>query len=142
MRARTDEMIGQYNKLFLIGVCAACIIGIVIVAILQILSVSDPAERIARIPYGGYLFSVFILGALWSVYKLGHNRTSQESGSRSAIRIAFASFGVAGVFYFLAYAVSLVCCGVEGVRFVNANIFSFFAVGVVLSLPLVLKRLR
>ncbi len=135
-------MTGQYNKLFLIGVCVACIIGIVVVAILQILSVSDPAEGIETIPYAGYLFSVLVLGALWSVYKLRRNRASQESGSRSAIGIAFSSFGVAGVFYFFAYAVSLVCCGVEGVRFVSANIFAFFAVGVIISLPFVLKRLR
>ena len=56
--------------------------------------------------------------------------------------IAFASFGIAGVFYFLAYAVSLVCCGVEGVRFINANILAVFAIGVILSLPVVLKKLR
>lgn len=135
-------MTGQYNRLLPMGVCAACVLGIVVTAILQILSVSDPAEDIEKVPYTGYLFAVFILGAIWSVYQLGCNRSSQETRSRSAIKIAFSSFGIAGVFYFLAYAVSLVCCGVEGVRFVNANIFGFFAVGVILSLPFVLKKLR
>ncbi len=135
-------MSGRYNRLLLIGVCVACIIGIVVVAILQILAVSDPGAKITKVPYAGYLFSVFIFGALWSVYQLGRSSTSQKTGSRPAIKIAFSSFGIAGVFYFFAYAVSLFCCGVEGVRFVNANIFAFFAIGVILSLPLVLKKLR
>ena len=129
------------ERLFLGIVCVVCIIGIVVVATLQILSISDTGPM-AKTSYGGYLFPIFILGALWSVYRFRRNGASQKTAPRTAMKIAFASFGIAGVFYFLVYVGSLVCCGVEGVRFINANILAAFAIGVILSLPVVLKKLR
>lgn len=138
--ARTNNMTSQFNKLFLIWVCVVCVLGIVVTATLQIHSIIAPSGDINNVPYVGYLFAAFILGGVWSVYLLQRIRSMQVITACSAIKIILSSFGIAGVFYFLAYAVSLVCCGVEGVRFVNANIFSFFAVGIIFSLPIVKSK--
>ncbi len=50
-------MNGKHNKLFLIGVCLICIIGIIVTALLQIMSLNAHVAEIEKIPFVGYIFS-------------------------------------------------------------------------------------
>ena len=82
-----------------------------------------------------------MLITLWGIYALTRNVPSGRGPIR-AITVGLSSFGIAGIFYFVAFAASLVCCGVEGMNFINSNLFAVIAIGFILGLPLALKKVQ
>lgn len=120
------------HRLVLTLLTLACAIGILAIASLEIWALNDRSAHVPRVPYSGYLFALFILTALWSLYVLTRGRT-QVSRVAKAVTVGLLSFGIAGIVYFIVIAGSLVCCEVEGVKFVNSHFIVVLVAGLILG---------
>jgi hypothetical protein len=117
---------------------AISIAGIAVIVALQIIAIDSPS---LRFPYAGYVFTVLILSGLWSANRLFRDHEGAGKNGSFA-KTAGLAVAASGLLYSLVYAVSFGCCGVEGIRFTNANVLVIVAVGVFLTLVISFLRRR
>lgn len=122
-------------------VFAACAVGGVLLAALEIWTLSNPASDTPRIAYSGYLFAVLLVVGLSALYLLRRDAVA-STGVVHLGGVALTAVGVAGILYFLVFATALVCCGTDGIAFVNSYLLVVIAVGFIIGLLLAWKNLK
>ena len=139
MQAVTREKCDR-NRLLLKIALFSSLGGIAVIVALQIASISNSS---VRPPYTGHAFAALILVALWSAQRLFRDPDASNGSKKNSLaRIAGFAVASSGLLYFLVYAISLGCCGVEGIRFTNDNVLIILAAGVLLTLAVAFLRSR
>lgn len=116
-----------------------CGIGLITIGYIEIHQLQQHNLEINS-TYSGYLFAVFLLGLLWSLYDLSRKRKNSPTKMGLVLKSLFVSL----VFFGLVYAATLLCgllfFGVESVQKIASKIWVFCLVGLIFG-PLVTFKL-
>jgi len=120
-----------------------CIVGVALITYMEISVVGTDSSAEKLLPHRGYMFAVLILMALWAIATL--TRSTGPSGRSPFLRklkILLASYALGGAIFMALSIGSLAIFGSAGMRAMFDNMLVVISLGMIVSLPIVIRRLR
>lgn len=120
-----------------------CIIGITLIAYVEIALIGSDGSALHVFPHRGYLFALLIFMALWAMLILTRSaHVDKQTPFIKGIKILAASYALGGAIFIILSIGALMIFGPNGLETLFINMLAIVSVCMVLSLPIIMNRIR